>query len=316
MHKDPQRSNGSDEISKTNNGTVISVSSSKLYDEGTSSPDFETDSCIKRKEEVLYDSIELSSEFEIEPPKDKNKKCKFDHPESISLSDDNNILDSNKAPRMLFTPFPSSSKCDTSKNSGIVVNVTQKKTQKGSGNFEEHIESKVSTQIEDSEFFSCDTQMLRDIERKEFGCQPNNSMPEPTIAAKNEDSEFFPCDTQMLREIERKQPRDHSKTYIQGPTNVPTEESLPDNRSYLNNDCTHDIEINISHNGGFKTASGNKIEAPSEHQIIKMKNTLLEDNPNNHQMLPDENYISEDNFDGLANKNILPLHIKLDAPSK
>merc|ERR1712110_656433 len=33
-------------------------------------------------------------------------------------------------------------------------------------------------------------------------------------------------------------------------------------------------------------------------------------------MLPDENYISEDNFDGLANKTILPSHIKLDAPSK
>ena len=240
----PQRSNGSDEISKTNNGTVRSVSSSKLYDEGTSSPDFETDSCIKRKEEVLYDSIELSSEFEIEPPKDKYKKCKLDHPESISLSDDNNSPDSNMAPRMLFTPFPSSSKCDTSKNSGIVVNVTQKKTQKGSSNFEEHAESKVLTQIEDSEFFSCDTQMLRDIERKEFGCQPNNSMPEPTIAAKNEDSEFFPCDTQMLRDIERKQPRDHSKTYIQGPTNVPTEESLPDNRSYLVNDSTHNKDIN------------------------------------------------------------------------
>ena len=316
MRTDPQRPNSSDEISKTNHGPVISVSSSKLYDEGTSSPDFETDSCIKRKEEVLYDSIELSSEFEIEPPKDKNKKCKLDHPESISLSDDNNRTDSNKAPRMLFTPFPSSSKCDTSKNSGIVVNVTQKKTQKGSGNFAEHIESKVLTQIEDSEFFSCDTQMLRDIERKELGGHSNNSMPKPTSTAKNEDSECFPCDTQMLRDIERKQPRDHSKTYIQRPTNVATEKSLPNNRSYLDNDCPHNVERNISHNGGFKTASGNKIDAPSEHQITKMKNTLLEDNAYNHQMLPDENYISGDNFDDLAKKTIFPLHIKLDASSK
>ena len=127
-----------------------------MYASSDSSPDFETNSCVERlkKKPKLEDSMPV-----------------------CTLEEESAELTSFKAPRMLFTPFPSTlnsksfHQTSNDREGGIIVNVTHK-TQKDSSDIvksdSKNRQTNVSLTVEDSENFHCDTQMLRDIENKEL----------------------------------------------------------------------------------------------------------------------------------------------------
>ena len=111
-----------------------------LCNEATSSPDFETDSCVERKQQkVVYASSDSSPDFETNSCVERlKKKPKLEDSMPVcTLEEESAELTSFKAPRMLFTPFPSTlnsksfHQTSNDREGGIIVNVTHK-TQKDS----------------------------------------------------------------------------------------------------------------------------------------------------------------------------------------
>ena len=197
---------------------------------------------------------------------------------------------------MLFTPLPSTPKSKrfiqstfNEKEGGVIVDVTQKKTQKinisGAG-FSSEGKISVVPQ-EDTEDFQWDTQMLRDVEMGELEvnakkikvCETlsdaNDVLPRKMFMNPPESKKNFFFEMKSQENIQITGPDNRTfKTALGNQVKSPSEKSFLKAKSLFSDEVVEESVTIKSH--GFQTAAGGKLQPPSDASLKKISNMFDE----------------------------------------
>ena len=212
-----------------------------------SSPDFETDSCELVRRKKTSSSYALSQDLQNSSPSllgRRKRKAERKNASNILKNESPKITTTVQPPKMSFNAFPSSPDFKKFKQGhkkqsdiGVIVNVTQKKTQK---------------------------------------TQPENTADNDKLEIKDashEEIDSIQWDTQMLRDVEKNSERkfESFSPYCKSGKNHVLK-SNTDNVTLLQEKSRENINLNIDENlssnnqsgNGFKTARGKTLQTPSK----------------------------------------------------